>query len=203
MTPTRLRENSPVYSGEKTLAGGFKEISFGDEPLKPVVISLPYYDYNDDGIVDGTRPPVHRSDLRILSYTGSGWEELPGRLDYETKRAIFEASSSSVFVLAGKGLVTLGNPFVYPNPSGHGGTSFMYELAEDSEVTIKVYTVASRLVRVVLDGEPRSAGVHEDPWDGCAGDMSEVANGSYYFKISALSGNGKSVMKTGKLTIMR
>ena len=106
-------------------------------------------------------------------------------LDRENDTITFDTEHFSFFCLMGRALSTLKNPFNYPNPFGDEGTNFIYELAEDSTVSIKIYTVAKRLVNVLLDNESRKIGVHEEPWDGTDAEGNRLANGNYFFKSSS------------------
>jgi hypothetical protein len=103
----------------------------------------------------------------------------------------------------------------YPNPvlgravdpKNDGRTRFTYVLTDDAdEVTIKVYTVAGRLVRT-FDNLPTGVGYHEYPrtvygWD-CKDDFGFfLANGVYFYKIIAKQGN-KKIEKTMKMAILK
>ncbi|HPI27379.1 MAG TPA: FlgD immunoglobulin-like domain containing protein, partial [Candidatus Marinimicrobia bacterium] len=103
-------------------------------------------------------------------------------------------------------LIDYGN---YPNPF-RNRTTFIYELTQRvNSLKIKIYTTSGRLVRV-LDSENvfesgldlNEGGYHEVVWDGLDADGNFVANGIYFYKISAKSGN-KTVTKTGKLAKAR
>ena len=69
----------------------------------------------------------------------------------------------------------LPNPF---NPT----TTIRFELPFESDVTIEVYDVSGRLVKVVADGE-YPAGEHEAVWVGRDADGNEVASGVYFYKM--------------------
>jgi len=103
-------------------------------------------------------------------------------------------------------LIDYGN---YPNPFKNR-TTFVYELTQRvNSLKIKIYTTSGRLVRV-LDSDNvfesgldlNEGGYHEVVWDGLDADGNFVANGIYFYKISAKSGN-KTVTKTGKLAKAR
>ncbi len=95
----------------------------------------------------------------------------------------------------------LGN---YPNPfSRH--TTFAYNLSRPcEELGLKIYTASGRLIRH-LDPRhfseapnPFGADYHELFWDGTDEHGDAVANGVYFYRISAKV-SGKTVQKTGKL----
>jgi len=103
----------------------------------------------------------------------------------------------------------------YPNPvlgraedpKNDGRTRFTYVLTDDAdEVTIKVYTVAGRLVKT-FKNLPTGVGYHEYPrtlygWD-CKDEAGySLANGVYFYKVIARQGN-KKIEKTMKMAILK
>ena len=76
----------------------------------------------------------------------------------------------------------LGN---YPNPFKRE-TTFVYILTESAhEASLKIYTVAGRLIRVIDDLSMTSPDYHELIWDGTDDFGREAANGVYFFRLSA------------------
>jgi flagellar hook assembly protein FlgD len=65
-----------------------------------------------------------------------------------------------------------------PNPT-RGPTSLRLELPRTAAVSIKIYDVAGRMVRV-LGGGIFSAGQHSVRWDGNDGDGNSLAAGLYF-----------------------
>jgi len=89
----------------------------------------------------------------------------------------------------------------YPNPF-RDQTTFTYVLTQPAEeVTIKIYTAAGRLIRV-LDGAPTAVGFNHVPWDGRDQDGDPLANGVYLYKVIARRGNQKADT-VQKLVVMR
>jgi hypothetical protein len=84
----------------------------------------------------------------------------------------------------------LGSP--YPNP-GDRATVVPFYLASGGRVRLKVYDVAGRLVRVLLD-ERLSRGQHEVRWDGRGEDGRPVGSGVYFYRLRA--GGATMVQKT-------
>ena len=85
--------------------------------------------------------------------------------------------------------LTLKKVLNFPNPV-QGSTSFTYYLVnqEPAEVKIKIYTVAGRLIKVI-DYAPGDIGYNQIYWDSRDEDYNELANGVYFYKILAQSGN--------------
>ncbi len=89
----------------------------------------------------------------------------------------------------------------YPNPFCDG-TEFTFNLTQQSDkVTIKIFTVAGRLIST-LDYHHLEAGFHHLYWNGLDQDHDELSNGVYLYKIIARSGE-KQVEQIEKLVIMR
>lgn len=103
----------------------------------------------------------------------------------------------------------------YPNPilgraidpKNDGRTRFTYVLTDDAdEVTIKVYTVAGRLVKTFAN-LPVGVGYHEFPrtvygWDCKDEHDFFLANGTYFYRLTATKGN-KKIEKTMKMAILK
>ena len=70
------------------------------------------------------------------------------------------------------------NPF---NPS----TEVRFELPAATEVTVGVYDVSGRLVRTLLRGENREAGLHGVRWDGRDAAGRAQASGTYFVRMNA------------------
>ncbi len=93
------------------------------------------------------------------------------------------------------------NVFNYPNPF-RDGTEFTFNLTQQSDkVTIKIFTVAGRLIST-LDYHHLEAGFHHLYWNGLDQDQDELANGVYLYKVVARSGE-KQVEHIDKLVIMK
>jgi len=86
------------------------------------------------------------------------------------------------------------NPF---NPS----TTIEYSLAGSSRVTIRVYDVAGRVVRTLVDGEAEP-GEHVIVWDGRTDSSERAASGVYFVKMEA-SGHADAFRATGKLVLLK
>ena len=93
----------------------------------------------------------------------------------------------------------LGN---YPNPFKIQ-TVFVYVLTDAADrVTLKIYTVAGKLVRVFDDPDMTGADYHEVVWDGTDTWGNQVSNGVYFFSLKARGPRGQKEV-TGKIAVMR
>lgn len=70
-----------------------------------------------------------------------------------------------------------------PNPF-NPATTVAFSLAEKGRVSLAVYDVNGRLVRVLVD-EKREAGPHSVVWDGCNEQGQELASGVYFIRYRA------------------
>ena len=73
-----------------------------------------------------------------------------------------------------------------PNPVVED-TEFTYLLSRDSEVTIRIYTVSGRLIRV-LDNLRGAVGFNQVHWNGRDGEGNRLANGVYLYTVTAEEG---------------
>jgi subtilisin family serine protease len=77
-----------------------------------------------------------------------------------------------------------------PNPFGRS-TGITYALPRDSYVLLRVYNVAGRLVRTLVDGE-QPAGTWSVAWDGADDEGHGVSAGVYFYRFEA---GGKTIAK--------
>jgi probable HAF family extracellular repeat protein len=82
-----------------------------------------------------------------------------------------------------------------PNPTLNSSW-IRYELLSPSNVELRVYDVAGRLVRTLVDSR-QTSGVHPVRWDGRDNNGVVVPSGTYFFRIKA----GRS-QESGKLVLL-
>jgi hypothetical protein len=93
------------------------------------------------------------------------------------------------------GRVTLkGN---YPNPF-NPKTLIAYELPRPSSVRLRIYDAGGRLVRTILDSAWKSAGPHEEAWDGTDDAGTRLASGVYFCRMEV---DDQTVM--GKMVLLK
>jgi hypothetical protein len=71
----------------------------------------------------------------------------------------------------------------YPNPF-NPTTTIRFSVREKGPVTLRVYDVAGRLVRTIVD-EVRDAGAYSEVWNGTNNRDSRVASGIYFYRMEA------------------
>lgn len=85
----------------------------------------------------------------------------------------------------------------YPNPF-NPTTSIRFSLAEQTRVTLKIYDVAGRFVRTLVD-ETKSAGeIHTAVWDGRDDSGAPVSTGVYFYQLVA-----KNYTETQRMVLLK
>ena len=69
-----------------------------------------------------------------------------------------------------------------------GATRIYYALSEASPVTVRVFDLSGRLVRVLMDS-PKRAGHHEVTWNAHDGSGRSVPSGLYFLKLDTDAGS--------------
>ena len=88
-----------------------------------------------------------------------------------------------------------------PNPFSDS-TAFSYTLTQPTDkVTIKIYTLRGRLVRILEQNLPRWQ-YNEEFWDGRDEEGNLLASGVYFYKFIVPDAE-KKIEKVGKLAIVR
>ncbi len=176
----------------------------------PATLTLPYTDDDNDGVVDGTRPPVHAARLSLwwLDETHSLWVKLPdAAVDRDRKTVSAPIRHFSVFTVMGAPSFYVGDSFAFPvpwRPSGPdagagagqtgtaaGGITFSNL---PSAAAIRIYTLSGDLVREI----DHSNGLPQEAWDVRNADGEELATGTYIYVIESAGAR-----KTGKLAVIR
>jgi hypothetical protein len=181
----------------------------------PVTVSVPYPDANDDGIVDGTNPPVWANTLQlyVLNERSAAWELVSGStVDMVHHLVTGQMSHLSIFTALGTPAsiaADLGAVHVYPipyHPNGGDPNRGRPYVAGDlttgivfanlpNTVTIEIYAITGRRV-ARLDTAASSGKVQ---WNVQNNSGQDVASGGY---IAVISSPGCGTI-TRKLIIVR
>jgi len=108
------------------------------------------------------------------------------------------------FSVVEDGKISLRNLYNYPNPfSEETYFTFHHNLLEEINVTIKIYTIAGRLLK-----EIKSENIYDKyvilEWDGRDEDGDKLSNGTYLYKLNVETIDGKYKENSlGKLAIIR
>jgi hypothetical protein len=99
--------------------------------------------------------------------------------------------------------ISIENILIYPNPvKDHNGLWITFVLSQSARVTIKIYTIAGRLVRVISPDIPGNPGYNQRFWDGRDESGDELSNGVYLVHILA-EGDSGSDKKIEKFIVAR
>jgi len=101
-------------------------------------------------------------------------------------------SAETAFDVASSDRLSVTDIFNYPNPFGASGTEFTFRQnqTEPLSVTVKVFTVAGRLIRTLEEYTPGDSFVRI-PWDGRDRDGDVIANGVYLYKLIVRTADGR------------
>ncbi len=100
------------------------------------------------------------------------------------------------------GSISIDNILIYPNPvKNYNGMWVTFVLSQSAKVTIKIYTIAGRLVKIIPDISCH-AGYNQKFWDGKDEYGDDLSNGVYLVYILA-EGNSGTDKKVEKFIIAR
>jgi subtilisin family serine protease len=89
----------------------------------------------------------------------------------------------------------------YPNPF-NPGTSIGYDLPEPAFVTLTVYDLLGRTVRVLVNGQ-QPGGRRWAEWDGVDTRGMPAASGAYFYRLAATSTGGTQTALTNRMMLIR
>jgi hypothetical protein len=132
-------------------------------------------------------------DLKLLHYDGPDTRDITTTVDTLLNEICGRTDSLSVFAIAEPTEVA-------GVPAGHSATSkvtqnfpspycpvttIRFELPDQSPVSLRVYNVAGRLMRVLVDSKVYGAGLYTVTWDGRDGEGVAVASGIHFYVLEA------------------
>ena len=97
-------------------------------------------------------------------------------------------------------ILSIAQPLVAPNPVSDTG-HFTFVLSQPSEITVRVYTLAGRLVQVLEEPFAR-AGYNQIFWDGRDADGRILSNNTYLYTVTADNGESQARVRD-KLIVYR
>lgn len=165
----------------------------------PATITLSYEDNNpEDGIVDGTSPPLREKTLKVywLNESHSLWVKLSdSEVDTNSNRVSARTFHFSIFSLHGMGATDLSDAYAYPVPfiPSRGDTDITFTNISPL-CTIKIYTLNGELVRTI----EHTSGATSYSWDVTNDRGDRLGSGVCLYLIKDAKNK-----KKGKLIIIR
>jgi hypothetical protein len=154
----------------------FAPVNLYINPLQQITIRV-YYD-----ILASAPSGVFNSS--IVSQGDIYLEKRDGTLIYsEPAGAAFPYAAEQINIIETN--INIGF-YNYPNPfaAGSGTTTIQYYLNSDSKVSLKIFDLISRKVKVIVNDEQQTGGtLHKYVWDGRNDGGKIVVNGVYYAVI--------------------
>ncbi len=176
--PTLHMTISDSISGVNTAGDiGHQILLTLDEDYNNSIDITEYFTYNEGSYTEGSLKytildlPLGEHTIQVKAW------------DNSNNSSIIETD----FVVIDDSNLEIRNPLTYPNPMANE-CSFRFELSQDANVGIKIYTVAGRLIKT-FETMPARVGYNVFPlmWDGRDNAGDPVANGVYLYKIFAKS----------------
>ncbi len=169
--------------------------------------AVSYSDADNDGVVDGSSPPVAVDSLKAwrLDDGNSAFVKMGGTINRGLRTADFVLWGAGLYAVFGTGSSEVGATYAFPVPwRPNAGNPALYGTPAEGVAftnlptlgTISIYTLAGELVHEIrippgfMGGQLR--------WDGRTGSGRDVASGVYIWTVTA-DGN----RKTGKLMVIR
>lgn len=175
---------------------GHQIIATLDDDINNAKDVTDFFEYNEGSYITGVvKYPLTGLTEGHHTIKVKGW-------DNSNNSSVVESN----FVVINSQVLKIRNVVNYPNPL-KTNTQFTFELSQDAQVEIKVYSVAGRLLREFTPCQGQTGfNIFPENWDGCDQDGDQLANGLYLYKIKAGTvNNGKAVNaeEIGKLLIVR
>jgi len=138
--------------------------------------------YYADGTVETSVIPLapNESSFKVPNHNWKNIEQL-GLIT--TNSSTSSAGGNKIFVDVGSSEMDNSLSQNYPNPF-NPTTRIRFTLEQSSDVQLRVYNSSGRLVRTLIDGEERSAGLHEPTFNGRG-----LASGVYFYQLITDSQN--------------
>jgi len=164
-------------------------LSFAGDPGTPFAVWT--VTLGRDGRRDVDRVPLAGASSAALD-VARDWEDLATLVVIVSNGSAVSGAGYGIIVDSGDAVASpelaAGARFAVlpnrPNPF-RDGTTIRFSLPSRGAVTVSVHDAAGRLVRRVLDGAPRDAGLHEAAWDARDNGGRPVAPGLYLLRVES------------------
>lgn len=185
---------SASYTDTSGLKGGICEF-YIDEALK------------EDGTDASHRFDIYDTGLHLISYTAKtalsdGGHKIGCRLTDNVGNVSALAEIAALQVTSS---FAIRNIYNFPNPVTDQ-TSFSYQLSENSDVDLKVYSRSGQLIwerSFASGGEGGKSGFTRINWNGQDSGGNALPNGVYFYIIRATNDSGETQVAKGKLALLK
>jgi len=160
---------------------------------RPVTISMPYPDVDNNGIVDGTN--IYEKYLKVNIWDGTNWKELPTHIDAINNIVTGITLHFTIFSAFGALAKDLDDVWVFPNPFRQGGGDTVIKFLNLTEgTTVRIYNIAGELVKMQ---ENITTGSFD--WNTRNDFEEKVSSGVYIYIIT----DNESRIRKGKIAIIK
>ena len=197
-----------TVNGESFVSGDFLDEETAQLPIEIVADIIDEVEIDrDDIVVEVGDRTIPASEYTLAAVTDSGgadsrWYRLSysALTDPEFDRAVRISATdaagqtaSFVILIEGGESILIRHVANHPNPfTTPGGTRIIYSLNQSgADVTIRIFTVGGRLIRVFEDAS-NDINYNEVFWDGTDAEGDVVANGLYLYTIDVDTDDGGS-----------
>ena len=145
--------------------------------------------YDTNSLKTGTIPYKVSIESDVLSLHISAWDNANNPTETQIDLILLKSN-----------ILDLLHVLNFPNPFSRK-TQFTFELTNDADITVDIYTLAGRLIKSIHT-QNYTLGYHRIAWDGRDEYGSLLANGVYLYKMTAEKGTQK-IKHFGRLAIYR
>ena len=183
-----LRPGQGIVISAPRVEAGRLLLAIDGGPLEPVAPDslLDSFDgTTDDRLRFVFRPQVESGRHRLSVQLLSGSDQV--------------GSQELVFALVDA--LTLGHVLLYPHPLVER-SDFAYALSHDAEVSVEIFSLGGRLVQT-LGPLAQTAGFGRIEWNGRDAGGRKLTNGTYFYRLRAVSAEGDGAEARGPVIVLR
>ncbi|ACF14614.1 conserved hypothetical protein [Chloroherpeton thalassium ATCC 35110] len=186
-----ITDENPVFLAElydesginlTQTTGKFMSLVIDSDEANPIMLN-DYYEAVSESLTEGKiQYPMHDLSAGTHHLAFKVWD------NYNNS-----SESELYFTVQSSDALSLAEPLNFPNPFSNK-TIFMLShnrTGDNIQTTIKIYTIAGRLIKTLKQTDYTAPAMIQIPWDGRDDDGSKIANGIYLYKVmmKSLSGN--------------
>lgn len=159
--------------------------------------------------VNGVPVPVAAGDVAAADSSGREWTITLRHASYALGNydlAIAVAGGGTIHrsFRVTPGELRLEHVLAFPNPFDNDGTHFSFDLlgSEPATIRISVWTISGRRIWS-QDWPAQQPGYHQFAWSGQDHEGSDIANGTYFYRVNAATASGHHTDTLGRMVKLR